>query len=144
MEGLFSQPGGEGFRVLVETVVQALIERQADEHFNGPWNAKGIERPNGYRNGFRSRGFQTVAGALWKASLANDPLASKLLTQGSIILTLATLDLSVTQAKHGSASGPIAPTRTSKPRSTRSASSTASRRQGPLCCPWTRRPASRR
>jgi len=64
MEGLFSQPGGEGFRVLVETVVQALIERQADEHFNAPWNARGIERPNGYRNGFKSRGFQTVAGAL--------------------------------------------------------------------------------
>ena len=64
VEGLFSQPGGEGFRALVETVVQALIERQADEHFNAPWNARGIERPNGYRNGFKSRGFQTVAGAL--------------------------------------------------------------------------------
>jgi transposase-like protein len=64
VEGLFSQPGGEGFRVLVETVVQALIERQADEHFNAPWNARGIERPNGYRNGFKSRSFQTVAGAL--------------------------------------------------------------------------------
>jgi len=64
VEGLFSQSGGEGFRVLVESVVQALIERQADEHFNAPWNAKGIERPNGYRNGFKPRTFQTSAGAL--------------------------------------------------------------------------------
>lgn len=64
VEGLFSQPGGEGFRVLVESVVQALINRQADEHFNAPWNAKGIERPNGYRNGYKARGFQTSAGQL--------------------------------------------------------------------------------
>lgn len=64
VEGLFSQPGGEGFRVLVESVVQALINRQADEHFSAPWNAKGIDRPNGYRNGYKPRGFQTVAGKL--------------------------------------------------------------------------------
>ena len=64
VEGLFSQSGGEGFRVLVETVVQALIERQADEHFNAPWNSRQVERPNGYRNGFKPRTFQTVAGAL--------------------------------------------------------------------------------
>jgi putative transposase len=64
VEGLFSQPGGEGFRLLVEHVVQALIERQADDHFGAPWNARGIERPNGYRNGYKPRGLQTVAGAL--------------------------------------------------------------------------------
>lgn len=64
VEGLFSQPGGEGFRLLVEQVVQALIERQADDHFGAPWNARGIERPNGYRNGYKPRGLQTVAGAL--------------------------------------------------------------------------------
>lgn len=63
-EGLFSQPGGDGFRLLVEQVVQALINRQADAHFEAPWNARGMERPNGYRNGYKDRGFQTVAGAL--------------------------------------------------------------------------------
>lgn len=63
-EGLFSQPGGEGFRMLVEQVVQALINNQANAHFEAPWNARGMVRPNGYRNGFKSRGFQTVAGAL--------------------------------------------------------------------------------
>ena len=50
--------------MLVETVVQALIERQANDHFNAPWNARGIELPNGYRNGFKPRNFQTVAGVL--------------------------------------------------------------------------------
>lgn len=64
VEGLFSQPGGEGFRVLVEAVAQALINSQADAHFGAPWNARGMERPNGYRNGYKPRGFQTVAGAL--------------------------------------------------------------------------------
>jgi transposase-like protein len=64
VEGLFSQPGGEGFRVLVEAVAQALINTQADAHFGAPWNARGLERPNGYRNGYKARGFQTVAGAL--------------------------------------------------------------------------------
>lgn len=64
VEGLFSQPGGEGFRVLVEAVAQALINSQADAHFEAPWNARGMERPNGYRNGYKDRGFQTVAGAL--------------------------------------------------------------------------------
>jgi len=64
VEGLFSQPGGEGFRVLVEAVTQALINSQADAHFEAPWNARRQERPNGYRNGFKERTFQTVAGAL--------------------------------------------------------------------------------
>ena len=64
VEGLFSQPGGEGFRVLVEAVAQALINSQAEAHFGAPWNARGMERPNGYRNGYKPRGFQTVAGAL--------------------------------------------------------------------------------
>jgi transposase-like protein len=64
VEGLFSQPGGEGFRALVESVVQALINSQADEHFGAPWNARGVERPNGYRNGYKARGFQTVAGEM--------------------------------------------------------------------------------
>jgi putative transposase len=64
VEGLFSKPGGEGFRVLVEAVAQALLNSQADDHFGAPWNARGVERPNGYRNGFKPRGFQTVAGAL--------------------------------------------------------------------------------
>jgi len=64
VEGLFSEPGGEGFRVLVEAVAQALINSQAEAHFGAPWNARGMERPNGYRNGYKSRGFQTVAGAL--------------------------------------------------------------------------------
>ncbi|BDU75347.1 transposase [Mesoterricola sediminis] len=64
VEGLFSEPSGEGFRVLVEAVAQALINSQAEAHFGAPWNARGMERPNGYRNGYKSRGFQTVAGAL--------------------------------------------------------------------------------
>jgi transposase-like protein len=64
VEGLFSQPGGEGFRVLVEAVAQALINSQAEAHFGAPWNARGMERPNGYRNGYKPRGFQTVAGSL--------------------------------------------------------------------------------
>ena len=40
-EGLFTD-GGEGVRALVEEVVQALIEAEADEHFGAPWNAKGL------------------------------------------------------------------------------------------------------
>lgn len=63
-EGLFSEPSGEGFRVLVEAVAQALVNAQAEAHFGAPWNAKGLARPNGYRNGFKDRGLQTVAGAL--------------------------------------------------------------------------------
>ncbi|MDE3245677.1 MAG: IS256 family transposase [Acidobacteriota bacterium] len=63
-EGLFSEPSGEGFRVLVEAVAQALVNAQAEAHFGAPWNAKGLPRPNGYRNGFKARGLQTVAGAL--------------------------------------------------------------------------------
>lgn len=63
-EGLFSEPSGEGLRVLVQAVAQALIEAQARVHFGVPWNAKGLPRPNGYRNGYKPRGIQTVAGAL--------------------------------------------------------------------------------
>ncbi len=63
-EGLFSEPSGEGLRVLVQAVAQALINAQAEAHFVAPWNAKGMARPNGYRNGYKARGFQTVAGAL--------------------------------------------------------------------------------
>ena len=63
-EGLFSEPSGEGLRVLVQAVAQALINAQAEAHFAVPWNAKGLLRPNGYRNGYKARGFQTVAGAL--------------------------------------------------------------------------------
>lgn len=63
-EGLFSEPSGEGFRVLVEAVAQALVNAQAEAHFGAPWNARGLPRPNGYRNGFKPRGIQTVAGAV--------------------------------------------------------------------------------
>ena len=63
-EGLFSEPSGEGLRVLVEAVAQALINAQASAHFEAPWNAKGLPRPNGYRNGYKERGLQTVAGAV--------------------------------------------------------------------------------
>ncbi len=63
-EGLFSEPSGEGFRVLVEAVAQALINAQSEAHFGAPWNAKGLPRPNGYRNGFKERGLQTVAGTV--------------------------------------------------------------------------------
>jgi transposase-like protein len=51
-EGLFSEPSGEGLRVLVQAVAQALINAQADAHFGAPWNAKGLPRLNGYRNGY--------------------------------------------------------------------------------------------
>ena len=63
-EGLFTEASGEGFRRLVETVAQALINAQAAEHFAAGWNAKGEVRPNGYRNGYKDRGFQTVAGPI--------------------------------------------------------------------------------
>lgn len=63
-EGLFSDASGEGFRVLVEAVAQGLINAQAEAHFAAPWNAKGLPRPNGYRNGYKPRGLQTVAGAV--------------------------------------------------------------------------------
>ncbi len=63
-EGLFSEPSGEGLRVLVEAVAQALINAQASAHFEAPWNAKGLPRPNGYRNGYKERGLPTVAGAV--------------------------------------------------------------------------------
>lgn len=45
-----------------EAVAQALVNAQAEAHFGGPWNAKGRPQPNGYRNGFKARGLQTVAG----------------------------------------------------------------------------------
>ena len=45
-------------------MTQALLNSQADDHFVAPSNAHCIERPKGYRNGFKARGFQTVAGAL--------------------------------------------------------------------------------
>jgi transposase-like protein len=62
-EGLFAD-GGEGVRALVEEVVQALIGSEADEHFGAPWNAKGLPRPNGYRNGLKGRELRTRMGTL--------------------------------------------------------------------------------
>ena len=62
-EGLFAD-GGEGVRALVEEVVQALIGTEADEHFGAPWNAKGLPRPNGYRNGLKGRELRTRMGIL--------------------------------------------------------------------------------
>lgn len=62
-EGLFTD-GGEGVRALVEEVVQALIGAEADEHFGVPWNAKGLPRPNGYRNGLKGRELRTRIGTL--------------------------------------------------------------------------------
>jgi transposase-like protein len=63
-EGLFTD-GGESVRALVEEVVQALIRTEADEHFGVPWNAKGLlPRPNGYRNGLKSRELRTRMGTL--------------------------------------------------------------------------------
>ena len=62
-EGLFAD-GGEGVRALVEEVVQALIGTEADKHFGVPWNAKGLARPNGYRNGLKGRELRTRMGTL--------------------------------------------------------------------------------
>ncbi len=62
-EGLFAD-GGEGVRALVEEVVQALIGTEADKHFGVPWNAKGLPRPNGYRNGLKGRELRTRMGTL--------------------------------------------------------------------------------
>lgn len=62
-EGLFSD-GGEGVRALVEEVVQALIGAEADQHFGSPWNAKGLPRPNCYRNRLKERSLRTRVGAL--------------------------------------------------------------------------------
>ena len=62
-EGLFAD-GGESVRALVEEVVQALIGEEAEEHFGAPWNAKGLPRPNGYRNGLKGRELRTRMGTL--------------------------------------------------------------------------------
>ena len=62
-EGLFAD-GGESVRALVEEVVQALIGEEAEEHFGAPWNAKGVPRPNGYRNGLKGRELRTRMGTL--------------------------------------------------------------------------------
>ena len=62
-EGLFAD-GGESVRALVEEVVQALIGEEAAEHFGAPWNAKGLPRPNGYRNGMKGRELRTRMGTL--------------------------------------------------------------------------------
>lgn len=62
-EGLFAD-GGEGVRALVEEVVQALIGAEAEQHFVAPWNAKGLPRPNGYRNGVKERSLRTRMGTL--------------------------------------------------------------------------------
>jgi transposase-like protein len=62
-EGLFTDRG-ESVRTLVEEVVQALIGTEADEHFGVPWNAKGLPRPNGYRNGLKGRELRTRMGTL--------------------------------------------------------------------------------
>lgn len=50
--------------MLVEAVAQALVNSQAEAHLGAPWNARGMERSNGYRNDYKPRGFQTVVGAL--------------------------------------------------------------------------------
>lgn len=50
-EGLFEG----GLRALVGEVVQALIGSEANQHFAAPWNAKGLPRPIGYRNGLKVR-----------------------------------------------------------------------------------------
>ena len=62
-EGLF-EGGGDALRALVEGVVQALIGAEAGEHFGAPWNAKGLPRPNGYRNGYKERHLLTRTGTL--------------------------------------------------------------------------------
>ena len=56
--------GGEGFRALVEEVVQALMGAEADQHFGAPWNAKGLPRPKGYRNGLKERDLCTRVGTI--------------------------------------------------------------------------------
>lgn len=62
-EGLFVD-GGEGVRALVEEVVQAWIRAEADQHFGALWDAKGLPRPNGDRNGLKERSLRTRVGTL--------------------------------------------------------------------------------
>ena len=62
-EGLFTDEG-KCVRALVEEVVQALIGTEAEEHFGAPLNAKGLPRPNGYRNGLKGRELRTRLGRL--------------------------------------------------------------------------------
>lgn len=62
-EGLFAG-GGHALRALVEEVVQELLAVEADRHFGAPWNAKGLARPNGHRNGFKGRELRTRVGML--------------------------------------------------------------------------------
>jgi len=62
-EGLFAG-NGEALRELVRELVQQVIQGEANEHFGAPWNAKGIMRPNGYRNGFKERQLNTRVGEL--------------------------------------------------------------------------------
>ena len=62
-EGLF-EGGGDALRALVEEVVQELIQAEADAHFGAAWNAKGLPRPNGHRNGFKPRELRTRTGTL--------------------------------------------------------------------------------
>ena len=63
MEGLFSG-NGEALREMVRELVQQVIQGEADAHFGAPWNAKGMDRPNGYRNGFKERRINTRVGEL--------------------------------------------------------------------------------
>jgi transposase-like protein len=62
-EALFS---GEGtaLRELIQSMVQEVIQIEANEHFGAGWNTKGEERPNGYRNGFKDRSMKTRVGEL--------------------------------------------------------------------------------
>ena len=62
-EALFK---GEGtaLRELIQSIVQEVIQVEADEHFGAGWNAKGEDRPNGYRNGFKDRSMKTRVGEL--------------------------------------------------------------------------------
>lgn len=62
-EGLF-RGNGEALRELVQAMVQQVIQGEADEHFGAPWNAKGMLRPNGYRNGYKERSLNTRVGEL--------------------------------------------------------------------------------
>lgn len=62
-EGLFAG-SGEALKELVQEMVQQVIQAEADEHFGVPWNAKGMLRPNGYRNGYKERQLNTRVGEL--------------------------------------------------------------------------------